>query len=82
GTQEWSGYPTPWGANTMYQMLVDSVQISCGGDSTHPSSPPPASSVHPTALPSSSLYPTALPSTSPIVPSQPPQKCIPRPTYY
>ncbi|KAJ2907814.1 putative glycosidase CRH2, partial [Coemansia aciculifera] len=28
GTQEWAGYPTPWGPNTMYQMLVDSVQIS------------------------------------------------------
>ncbi|KAJ2742218.1 putative glycosidase CRH2 [Coemansia sp. BCRC 34301] len=64
GTQEWAGYPTPWGPTTVYKMLVDSVQISCGKDSTHP---PPSPSVPP-----SSVYPTSLP----------PQKCIPRPTYY
>ncbi|KAJ2117651.1 putative glycosidase CRH2 [Coemansia sp. RSA 922] len=75
GTQEWSGYPTPWGANTMYQMLVDSVQISCGGDATHPPTTPP---VTPPVTPPSSVYPTAVPSS----PVTPPQKCIPRPKYY
>ncbi|KAJ1818051.1 putative glycosidase CRH2 [Coemansia sp. RSA 2675] len=79
GTQQWAGFPTPWGPNTAYQMFVDSVQISCGGDSTHPPTSPSVSP--PVTLPSSvyptSVYPTSLPSSS----VTPPKKCIPRPHY-
>ncbi|KAJ1882307.1 putative glycosidase CRH2 [Coemansia sp. RSA 1722] len=33
GTQEWAGYPTPWGTGVSYQMFVDSVDTKCtGGD--------------------------------------------------
>ncbi|KAJ1668458.1 putative glycosidase CRH2 [Coemansia sp. RSA 1813] len=35
GTEEWAGYPTPWTANTVYKMYVDSISIECsGGDSS------------------------------------------------
>ncbi|KAJ2370623.1 putative glycosidase CRH2 [Coemansia sp. RSA 2610] len=37
GTQEWSGYPTPWSASTVYKAFVDSVTIECAGGSSQPS---------------------------------------------
>ncbi|KAJ1852584.1 putative glycosidase CRH2 [Coemansia sp. RSA 1822] len=33
GTQEWSGYPTPWSPTTVYKAMVDSVTIECAGGS-------------------------------------------------
>ncbi|KAJ2822020.1 putative glycosidase CRH2 [Coemansia erecta] len=38
GTAEWSGYPTPWTASTVYKAYVDSFTIECaGGSSEQPS---------------------------------------------
>ncbi|KAJ1997188.1 putative glycosidase CRH2 [Coemansia thaxteri] len=67
GTQEWSGYPTPWGPNTAYQMYVDSVTIQCNGGTTPPPVTPP---------------PVTPPPVTPPPVTPPPAKCIPRPTYY
>ncbi|KAJ1936334.1 putative glycosidase CRH2, partial [Linderina macrospora] len=33
GTADWAGYPTPWNADTIYKMYVDSVTVQCNGSS-------------------------------------------------
>ncbi|KAJ2863053.1 putative glycosidase CRH2 [Coemansia erecta] len=38
GTEEWAGYPTPWTANTVYKMYVESISIRCSGDDSASSS--------------------------------------------
>ncbi|KAJ2848630.1 putative glycosidase CRH2 [Coemansia brasiliensis] len=77
GTQEWSGYPTPWTPSTVYQAFVDSVTIECAGGSSKPSDggEQPTGSEQPTGgeQPSETGKDSEAPSSAP----EPP-KCRPR----
>ncbi|KAJ2373505.1 putative glycosidase CRH2, partial [Coemansia sp. RSA 2607] len=82
GTQEWAGYPTPWGNGVQYQMFVDTVDIQCNGDAgtTAPPTDGGSSGGVPTDGGSSGGVPTDGGSAEPPVYSTSPggQKCIPR----
>ncbi|KAJ1721585.1 putative glycosidase CRH2 [Coemansia erecta] len=81
GTQEWAGYPTPWGNGVQYQMFVDTVDIQCNGDAGTSEPPTDGGSSEPPTDGGSGEAPTddGGAGEPPVYSTNPGgQKCIPR----